>query len=270
MKKFAKVLAIVLAIATLTTCLCFTMTACDKNQKSDYEYLQEKGYFVCGITLYEPMNYFDADSGDLIGFDTELAKMVAEDLGLKAKFQVIEWNDKFVELNGKTIDCIWNGFTVNEERKGQVEFTQTYLNNSQCVVVKTSNLTTLNSVAALANKTAAAEAGSAGESAAKDLTDEAKISSVTAQSNALMEVKSSTVDFAVIDVIMARSMVGKGEYADLSIQEAIQLEPEEYAIGFRKGSDMAEKVNASINKLLANGKLEELAEKYGVENALVK
>lgn len=269
MKKFAKVLAIVLAIATLTTCLCLTMTACNKDQKSDYEYIADKGYFVCGITLFDPMNYFN-DDGDLVGFDTELAQMVANELGLKAKFQVINWDDKFIELNGKSIDCIWNGFTVDEERKGQVEFTKTYLNNSQCVVVKADRLAELNTESAINGKKAAAEAGSAGESAAKGLTAETKVTSVAAQSNALIEVKSGTADFAVIDIIMAKSMVGKGDYADLAIQEAIQLEAEEYAVGFRKGSDMAAKVNDAFAKLLANGKLEELATKYGVANALVK
>lgn len=267
MKK--KILISVLAIVMMITCIaCFA--ACNKKNTSDYDAIKEKGYFVCGITLYEPMNYANED-GEMTGFDTEFAQAVAAKMGLKAKFQVIAWDDKFIELNGKSIDCIWNGFTVNEERKGQVDFSKSYLNNTQCVVVKASNLATLNSEDAVAGKKAAAEAGSAGESAAKDLTkDNAKVTAVGAQSNALTEVKSGTVDFAVIDVIMANSMVGKGDYSDLAIATGIQLEPEEYAIGFRKGSDMTEKVNAVIGELIADGTLQTLAEKYGIVNQLVK
>lgn len=266
MKK--KILISILAIIMIVACVgCFT--ACSK-QASDYEAIKEKGYFVCGITLYEPMNYAN-DDGEMTGFDTEFAQAVAAKMGLKAKFQVIAWDDKFIELDGKSIDCIWNGFTVNEERKGQVDFTKSYLNNTQCVVVKASNLASLNSEAAVEGKKAAAEAGSAGEGAAKALTkDNAKVTSVAAQSNALTEVKSGTVDFAVIDVIMANSMVGKGDYSDLAIATGIQLEAEEYAIGFRKGSDMTEKVNAVIDELIADGTLQTLAEKYGLANQLVK
>ena len=267
MKK--KILISVLAIIMVVSCVaCFA--ACQKkDSKTDFETISEKGYFVCGITLYEPMNYAN-DDGEMTGFDTEFAQAVAAKMGLKAKFQVIAWDDKFIELNGKSIDCIWNGFTVNEERKGQVDFSKSYLNNTQCVVVKASNLATLNTKDALQGKKAAAEAGSAGESAAKDLTDAAKVTPSTAQTNALTEVKSGQVDFAVIDVIMANSMVGKGDYSDLAIATGIELEAEEYAIGFRKGSDMTEKVNAVIDQLIADGTLQTLAEKYGLANQLVK
>ncbi len=267
MKK--KILISVLAIIMIVACFgCFT--ACSKtDEKTDYEKIQEKGYFVCGITYYSPMNYFD-DDDNLVGFDTEFAKAVATKLGLKAKFQVIEWNDKFIELNGKSIDCIWNGFTVNEERKGQVDFSKSYLINAQCVVVKASNLATLNSKAAINGKKAAAEAGSAGEEFAQGMTDEKKVTPVAAQSNALTEVKSGAVDFAVIDVIMANSMVGKGDYSDLAIATGIEAGQEEYAIGFRKGSDMVAKVNEAINQLIADGTMAQLAEKYGLSDKLVK
>ncbi len=266
-----KKLICVLLIVALAACGAFALTACNKgNGQTDAEYIEGKGTLICGITLYEPMNYPDPESGDLVGFDTEFANAVAEKLGMSAKFQIINWDDKIIELNAKSIDCIWNGFTVNDERKGQVEFTQSYLNNTQCVVVKTANLASYTSVESLADKKAVAEAGSAGETAAKGLTDEANVTSVTAQSNALLEVKAgNNVDFAVIDLIMANSMVGKGDYADLSIVTAIQLEAEEYAVGFRKGSDMVAKVNAAINELIADGTLLALAQKYGVDNALI-
>ena len=97
----------------------------------------------------------------------------------------------------------------------------------------------------------------------------ATVTPVAAQVTALTEVKSGTADFAVVDVILANSMVGKNDYADLQIATAIELESEEYAIGFRKGSDMAEKVNKIIDELLEDGTLLTLAQKYGVDGQLI-
>jgi len=269
-----KILAILLVVVLSMSCIA-VFAACKKNQ-TDSEYILEKKTLVCGITLYEPMNYFNED-GDLIGFDTEFAEAVAKKLGVEAKFQVIKWSSKEIELNSKYIDCIWNGFTVNDERKENIEFTQSYLNNSQCVVVKAANLSAYTSNASCKGKKAAVETGSAGESTAKELfkvenseTLNGEIVPAAAQTNALTEVLSGSADFAVVDVILANSMVGKGDYAGLAIATAVKLEPEEYAIGFRKGSDMAEKVNKAIDELLADGTLEKIAKTYGVEGQLIK
>ena len=260
-----KILAIVLVLVLVLSCVA-AFTAC-KSKKTDAEYILDKGTLICGITLYEPMNYFNND-GDLVGFDTEFAEAVAEKLGIEAKFQVIKWSSKEIELNSKYIDCIWNGFTVTEQRKENITFTQSYLNNTQCVVIKASNAASFANEEACAGKRAVAEAGSAGETAANELTT--NVTPKGAQVDALTEVKSGTADFAVVDVVLANSMVGQGDYADLAIATGIQLESEEYAIGFRKGSDMAEKVNAVIADLLADGTLQTLAEKYGVAGQLIK
>ena len=262
MKK--KIIAVVLVIA-LTACCLAVFASCSKKQ-TDAEYILNKGTLVCGVTLYEPMNYAD-DEGEMTGFDTEFAEAVCAKLGIKAKFQVIKWSSKEIELNSKYIDCIWNGFTVNEERKQQVSFSQSYLNNTQCVVIKSANAASYTGKAACAGMRAVAESGSAGESAAEDLT--ANVTAVAAQVTALTEVKSGTADFAVVDVILANSMVGKGAYSDLQIATAIQLEAEEYAIGFRKGSDMVEKVNKVIDELLQDGTLLTIAQKYGVDGQLI-
>ena len=260
-----KIIAIVLVLVLVMSCVA-VFAAC-KDKKTDAEYILDKGTLICGITLYEPMNYFN-DDGDLVGFDTEFAEAVAAKLGIEAKFQVIKWSSKEIELNSKYIDCIWNGFTVTEKRKENITFTQSYLNNTQCVVIKASNAASFANADACAGKRAVAEAGSAGETAANDLTT--SVTPKGAQTDALTEVKSGTADFAVVDVVLANSMVGKGDYSDLAIATGIQLESEEYAIGFRKGSDMAEKVNAVIAELIADGTLEEIAVKYGVKNQLVK
>ena len=262
MKK--KIFVIVLALVLTASCI-LSFAACN-NGKSDADYIINKKTLVCGITLYEPMNYFD-EEGDLIGFDTEFAQAVAEKLGIEAKFQIIKWSSKELELNSKYIDCIWNGFTVTDERKENIEFTKSYLNNTQCVVIKSANAAQYTGKEALAGKSAVAEAGSAGETEANKLTT--NVTPKNAQVDALTEVKSGSADFAVVDVVLANSMVGKGDYSDLSIATAIQLEAEEYAIGFRKGSDMAAKVNDVIDQLLEDGTLLALAQKYGVAGQLI-
>ena len=265
-----KLTALLLAALVLVSA-CLSFTAC--GGASDWKAIQEKGYFYCGITYYEPMNYID-ENGDLVGFDTEFAQAVAEVLGVEAKFSLIQWGSKYIELNGGAIDCIWNGFTFGNEsdgtpRSNYVDFTYSYLNNSQCVVTKKNS--GLDSAAAFAGKTGTAEASSAGEAIAKELAGEGgTYTPVTAQTNALMEVLAGTSDFAVIDLLMANAMVGKGDYADLEINTAYTPDPEVYAIGCRKDSDFTAKINEAIKTLSANGKLAEIAAKYGVSNALIE
>ncbi len=269
-----RISALLLAALMLLTA-CFAFTAC--GGRSDYAQIKEKGYFVCGITSYAPMNYLD-DEGNLVGFDTEFAQAVAEELGLEAKFQIISWGSKYTELNGGVIDLIWNGFTYGDEGEGEnavsrteyVDFTYAYLKNVQCIVTKTTDLEALNTKESFAGKRGAAEASSSGESVAKELCGEESYTAVAAQSNALMELDAGTVDFVVIDYLMAKTLVGKDNYADLSINTAYEPEPEVYAIGCRKGSDLTAKINEVIVKLSENGKLAEIAAKYDLTNDLIE
>ena len=269
-----KILSLLVIAAILCTSI-FALSACN-SKVEDIAKIEERGEFICGITIYAPMNYYDADgdlvadqSGELIGFDTELAKLVAERMGVNVKFQVIDWGSKYAELKSGAIDCILNGFTSNTkdtdgiERSEKVDFTYAYLDNKQCVIVKTEDLASYTSAASLADKRAGAENGSAGESFAKS--SGAKIeASKSSQLAVFTELKSGAVDFIVVDRLLADEVVGEGNYADLSIVEAIDIDPEVYSIGCRKGSDFDEKINEILVELLNEGKIEELAEKYGV------
>lgn len=266
MKRFVSVLLVLML-------LCGTVFGLASCGESDWKQIEEKGYFVCGITVYAPMNYFD-DTDTLVGFDTEFANAVAEYLGVEAKFQVINWPSKYMELDSGSIDVIWNGFTLGEEKDGvsrteYVDFTRAYLENRQCVVTKASDIATLNSAAAFAGKRAVAEGGSSGEAVAEELTGENNVTTFTSQAAALMELEAGTADFAVIDYQMARAMVGTGSYASLAINNAVQPESEVYAIGCRKGSDFTDKINEAIEALYGNGKLAEIAAKYGLTNDLI-
>ena len=271
MKKIISVVLAVLMIAGMMT----VFASCGKG--SDFEKIQEKGEIVVGYTVYAPMNYYDAngdleadESGEFIGFDTELAKLVGEKLGVTVKFQLIEWGNKYTELTAGAIDCIWNGFTSNSkdddgiERKDKVDFTYAYLDNAQCVIVRSADAANFTSAASLQGKKGAAETGSAGESYAKTVTDADKVVGKASQMDTFIDLKSGAVDFIVVDVLLADKIVGKGDYANLVKATGIEIDSEVYSIGCRKGSDLDEKINEALVELLNEGKIEALATKYDV------
>ena len=102
---------------------------------TDLAYMQGKGKMTIGYTVYEPMNYTDAD-GNFTGFDTELATAVCAKLGVEPDFVEINWDTKVVELDAKSIDCIWNGLTLTDDREENMACTKPYVKNAQVVVVK--------------------------------------------------------------------------------------------------------------------------------------
>lgn len=219
---------------------------------------------VVGHTLMEPMNY--EENGKLTGFDTELTTLVCERLGVKPEFQIINWDTKEVELNAKTIDCIWNGLTINDSRKVEMEMTQPYVKNAQVILVKEGF--EYENPASLAGKTIVAEQGSAGEEAILADTDLSKATYIpkTVQSECLLELKSGTADAAILDRTLARTMTGEGtSYADLRIVE--MMGEEDYGVAFRKGSDICAEVNKIFDELMADGSMATLAEKYGLDLA---
>lgn len=237
------------------------------SEGGDWQYIADKGNFVAGITLFEPMNYYD-ENGELTGFETEFTKAVCEKLGVEAKFQEIEWDKKEIELNAKTIDAIWNGLTVTEERKENMGFSKSYVRNKQVVVIKADNKDKYTDEASMAGASCAAESGSAGQIAIETspVLSQNEFVGASAQKDVLLEVKAGTVELGVLDYVMAKASIGEGtDYSDLMIVEGVELAPEEYAIGMRKGdTETIEKVNGAIDELVADGTLKALAEKYGL------
>ena len=230
---------------------------------SDYDYITGKGQMVIGITIYEPMNYYDSKH-ILVGFDTEFAADVCQRLGVDPQFQVIDWDMKETELKSKNIDCIWNGLTVTEERRANMDFTTTYLLNKQCVVINSANAGTYTDKDSLASAMISAESGSEGESAIvdDDILKNASYTASNSQQDALVALNAGNYDAIVIDYTMAKASVGSGDFASLQIVDGIELANEEYAIGFRVGSDMTEKVNAIIAEMIKDGSLADIAKTY--------
>ena len=265
MKK--KILAVVMSIVLVAGIVC-AFAACGGGDAGD-----KKESVVVGYTIYEPMNYLDKD-GVLVGYDTELATKVFENLGYEVIFKEIQWDSKYTDLDSNTIDCVWNGFTANTAdddgvlRSEKIDFSYNYMENRQVIVVKKD--AGIKTAKDLKGKIGVAESGSAGETYAKTF-DGITFKGFIKQTDCLFEVQAGTsADFAVVDAQLAKSYVGKGDYADLVIVEDLSSDVEYYAIGFKKGSELVAKVNEQLEILAADGTIAELAKKYGVENTAIK
>ena len=255
MKKY---IAIILTALFLLTALAGTALA---EGKSDSETIQEKGKLVVGITDFAPMDYKGED-GDWIGFDADLARAFAESLGVEAEFTVIDWDNKTLELDAGNIDCIWNGMTLTDGVKAAMETSKPYCGNAQVVVAPKDKAAGLDYGAL----TFAVEAGSAAEELAPE--KGWKVASMQSQGDALLEVASGASDACIIDQLMAGAMIGEGtSYADLVLVEG--LNAEEYGVGFRKGSDLAAKLDAFLDGKYKDGTLAQVAQKYGIDVKLI-
>ncbi len=264
-----KILALALCLAlALSLCACGGAETTEPTEEasasapvsSDLADIQANGKLVIGYTVYAPMNYTD-DDGNFVGFDTEFAEAVCAALGVEPEFVEIDWDNKFLELDAKGIDCIWNGMTITNEVLQNASVSDPYVKNAQVVVMDASKAADYTTPESLADLTFAAEAGSAGAEALDDLGLD--YTEVAAQTNALLEVQSGAADACVIDITMADAMTGEGtSFANLT--SALELTSEEYGVAFRKDSDITPKFNEIMDELMNDGTLDSLAEKYSL------
>lgn len=278
MKKLtALILAGLMAVTALAGCGGNSESTADKSSSEkasngDWDYIKNKGELTIGITYFEPMNYKD-ENGELTGFETEFAQSVCEKLGVKANFQKIDWDSKEVELNAKTIDCIWNGLTITDERKENMGISNPYMGNKQIMVTKADKADKYTSADAVKGATVVAEKKSAGEDVAKsdEFFKDANYVSVDSQAKALLEVKSGTADIAVIDYVMSIGTITNGsDYADLKVVDGKDFAEEQYGIAVRKGdTETLNKINEAIKAVADEGKLKEIAKKYSLEDLLL-
>ena len=264
-----KIIAITLAVLMAVMTFAFAGCGDKKTTDSDLAYVQDKGTLVVGITEFEPRDYKVKGSDEWVGFDADMAKAFAEYLGVDAEFVEINWDNKTFELEGKTIDCVWNGMTLTEGVMKAMETSNPYSKNEQVVVVKAEKKDEYNSLDAIKELNFAAEAGSAGEEVLNDLGY--KVTPVASQADAVKEVAAGTSDVAVIDLLMAGAVIGEGtSYENLTYTISLSETPENFGVGFRKGSDLAEKLNEFFVKSYADGSMIEIAEKYGVQEAIIE
>ena len=257
-----KTIALLTALVMMLTMVCCAFAA----DQTDAEYVKEKGTLVVGITDFAPMDYKDED-GNWIGFDADMAAAFAEYLGVEVEFVEIEWDNKVLELDSKSIDCVWNGMTLTDEVMAAMTCSNAYCNNAQVVIVPADQADKYQTAEDCAELVFAVEAGSAGEAEITALGYEC--TPVQSQASALMEVAAGTCDAAVIDSLMAAAMVGEGtSYENLTYTAA--LNSEEYGVGFRTDSDLAELLNDFFKAAYEDGSLQECAETYGVQAALIE
>ena len=243
-----------------------TMSQEETQTTSDVQYIQQKGTLVVGMTDFAPMDYKD-ENGEWIGFDADMARKVAEALGVQIQFVPIEWGNKLMELDNKSVDCLWNGMTITDEITSGASATVPYAMNAQVVVLTKEKAQQYEQgTLQLEDLAFVVEEGSAGQAAL----DEKELSylTVSAQTDALMEVAAGTSDACVIDLLMAGATIGEGtDYENLTYVE--KLTEEEYGVGVRKGSDLADFINEQFQKLYQDGTMKTLAEKYGISENLI-
>ena len=234
---------------------------------SDVDYVKEKGTLVVGMTDFAPMDYKAEGSDEWIGFDADMAKAFAESLGVEVEFLEINWDNKALELENKGVDAVWNGMTLTDDVKALMATSDPYCLNGQVVVLSADVADQYQTAESLSGLSFAVENGSAGmeqaEAAGLDYV------AMDTQAKALMEVASGTSDAAIIDLLMAVAMVGEGtSYPDLTY--TVQLSSDEYGVGFRKGSDLAEAFSSFWKEAYDAGTVMEIAEKYGIQDVMIE
>ena len=234
--------------------------------------LQAKGTMVVGIDdQFPPMGFVDEKTNELTGFDVELSKLVAEKLGVEAKIQPINWDSKEMELNGKNIDVIWNGYTITADRMENVEFTKPYLNNEQVLVV--ANDSTYKTKDDLKGKKVGAQTDSSGLAALQADTEfSGTLAGMPTYDDylmALMDVSNGRLDAVAIDKI----------FIDYTMQEQPDkyrvldgsLSDEYYGIGCAKGAvALSEAIDKALDELYADGSIDKLSTKWFGENIVIR
>lgn len=217
---------------------------------------------------YPPYGYMD-ENGEYTGFDLELAEEVCKLKGWTLKKQPIAWTSKDTELDSGSIDCIWNGFTING-RENDYEWSVPYVDNSQVIVVKTDS--GINSFDDLADKTVGVQAASAAldvlsdEKKQKALADTfGELMEFADYNTAFVELAAGSVDAIAMDIGVAQYQIDSRGDGFKILDE--HLNTEQYGIGFKLGNtELRDEVNEALKELKANGTFDKLAEKYGLSD----
>lgn len=208
-------------------------------------------------------------TSELVGFDIDLAKAVAEELGVKVEFQLISWDAKETELKSKNIDLIWNGLTINDERMAQMEISTPYLNNKQVAVINKSNKDKYTTAESMKDAVITYENGSAGADVVAQLGFKNHVGA-SSQMMALTDVLSGSSDVVILDSVLANFYCNAdSKFGNLMIVPDLVFVEEQYGIAARKGDKgTIDKINTALAKLQENGKLKEIADAYGLTSEL--
>lgn len=267
--------------ATTTTTAAETTTAAQQDETTvaaegdgdtSLAYIQDKGTLVLGLDdSFPPMGYRD-ENNEIVGYDIDLATEVCKRLGVELKLQPIDWTAKENELNTKKIDCIWNGMSIDEERKQNMTLSIPYLDNSMSFVVKSDS--GIKTLADMAGKKLALQSGSTAATALDEAADfKATLGEVVGLKDnmtALMDLEMGGVDVVLMDDVVANYYIATNNKPFELLEET--LSTEEYAVGFRKGDEaLANAVNETLQEMAKDGKLNEITQKwFGKDNTKIQ
>ena len=224
----------------------------------------EGGTLIVGFDQDFPPMGFVGDDGQYTGFDLELAQEVADRLGLEFVPQPIAWDAKDMELSSGTIDCIWNGFTMNG-REDDYTWSTPYMDNSQVFVVAADS--GISSLADLAGKVVEVQTDSSAEAALKDNAELSAtfgtLQTTPDYNTAFMDLEMGAVDAIAMDVIVAGYQIEQRGESDKYVILDETLSSEEYGIGFKKGNEeLRDKVQGALDEMAADGTMAEISEKW--------
>ena len=266
MKK--KITAIALSLVILLSVVAFA--ACSKGESNS-----GKQKFVVGLDASFPPYGYENDAGEIVGFDIDLAKEVAERNGWEFKAQPIDWNSKDKEINTGTINCIWNGFTMNG-RENDYEWTTAYVDNSQVIVVKTES--GMKTLADLAGKTVVVQIDSSAEAAINDEENDEMVEfkaslksldGVKEYNTAFLSLEAGAADAVAMDIGVAKYQIeerGSDKYIILDQQIA----QEQYGVGFKLGNtELRDAVQKTLDEMKKDGTFRQIAETWGLTDSII-
>ena len=228
--------------------------------------IEDNGKMIVGFTEYPPMGF--KENGEITGFDIDIAKEVAERLGVEAEFVYIDWDAKVLELNGKNIDMIWNGLTITADREKEILFSKPYFDNR--IVIISLNGSGIDQIADLSEMKVGVELQSSGQAAVEGNDVFASIDELvkyTTITEAILDLKAGGIDAIVADEIFARYAVSKE--ADQYQVASEVFNSENYGIGFRlEDVALRDKVDVIIDEMAADGTAAEVSMKWFGEDLL--
>jgi polar amino acid transport system substrate-binding protein len=233
--------------------LSFVFIGCQNDVINTWDEIEERGYFIVGLDdTFAPMGFRD-DAGELTGFDVDLAKEVSDRLGVEVRFQAIDWDAKVLELNGGSIDMIWNGLTITDARKEEMLFSNPYIANTQMIMIKLGS--DIDLLSDLTNVSVGVQVSSASEEVVttSDISDDlSELLKYDTYNLALLELENGSIDAVVIDEIMGRYIMSlKPGVYDVASEN---FGAEEYGIGFRlESTSIRDQINATLIEMINDG-----------------
>ena len=251
-------IALALVAAVFAGCNSGSQTGKETNVKND-----EKTFVVGLDDSFPPMGFRDK-SNEIVGFDVDLAKEVAKRLNMEPKFQVINWDTKEMELDNDKIDCIWNGLTITDERKKQMDFTKPYLENDQVIVVKKDS--SIKKIADLQGKSVGCQKGSSAYDAlmadaiSKQIKD-GKPVEFDENVSCFQDLDSGRIEAMVVDSVVARYYITENKMNFDILSES--LSPEQYGIAVKKGNtELRDKIQKTFDEMVNDGTAGKISEKW--------